>query len=146
VTPLRTLATAVAAAIALLAGMLAAVEVAVDEPPPRSSPAVVRIRAGAPGPTVPPSFLGLSIEWDSIVPYTGLPGHRRADLLRVLAPLQRAAGTPLALRIGGDSGDQAWWNPSGRPRPSTVLQDIGPTTLDSLAWLARGLGSRSPWA
>jgi len=102
--------------------------------------AVVRIRTAARGPVVPPSFLGLSIEWDSVVPYTGPRRDRRGALPRVLAPLDRAQGTPLALRIGGDTGDQAWWNPSGRPRPPTVLQDVGPGVLDAIAWLARRLG------
>ena len=103
--------------------------------------AVVSVRIGERGPVVPRSFLGLSIEWDSVVPYTGGAGHRRTDLVRILAPIERAAGTPLALRIGGDTADQAWWNPGGRAaRPATVLQDIGPGTLDAVAWLARGLG------
>lgn len=90
------------------------------------------------GPTVPRSFLGLSMEWDTLNAYAG----RRPDaLLRLLAPVGRAAGSPLGLRIGGDTGDQAWWNPGGRrPKPPTVLQDIGPATLDDVAWLARGLG------
>src|SRR4051812_34358594 len=79
-----------------------------DDDVPR--PAVVRIVPARAGPVVPASFLGLSIEWDSVLPYTGPAGHRRRDLLRVLAPVARAAGTPLALRIGGDTGDQAWWN------------------------------------
>jgi hypothetical protein len=105
--------------------------------PPRQ---VVRIDTRAAGNAVPPSFLGFSIEWDSILPYTGPAAHRHGDLLRLLEPLRRAAGSPLALRIGGDSADQAWWNPTRRRRPRTVLQDIGPHTLGDLAWLARGLG------
>jgi hypothetical protein len=108
--------------------------------PEGEASAVVRVQTAVPGRIVPPSFLGLSTEWDSVLPYTGPSGHRRGDLVRVLAPLARAQGTPLALRIGGDTGDQAWWNPSGRPRPPTVLQDLGPADLDAIAWLARGLG------
>ncbi|MCW3002763.1 MAG: hypothetical protein JWQ20_2061 [Conexibacter sp.] len=135
----RTLAAALVAGIALTAGLLAAEHAIVDGPRPRTTPAAVRIRTDRPGPTVGPSFLGLSIEWDSILPYTGPAGHRRDDLLRLLAPLERAAGTPLALRIGGDTGDQAWWNPSRRPRPRNILQDVGPATLNAMAWLARGL-------
>ncbi|MDX6731948.1 MAG: hypothetical protein QOC54_1896 [Baekduia sp.] len=105
-----------------------------------AGPAVVRVGASGQGPVVPRSFLGLSVEWDSVVPYTGGTGARRDDLIRVLAPVARAAGAPLALRIGGDTGDQAWWNPSGRPRPRSVLQDVGPATLGAIGWLARGLG------
>jgi hypothetical protein len=90
------------------------------------------------GHTVPRSFLGLSVEWDTLNAYAG----KRPDaLLRLLAPLRQATGSPLALRVGGDTGDQAWWNPGSRkPKPPTVLQDIGPATLEDVAWLARGLG------
>ena len=105
-----------------------------------AGPAVVHIGRSGRGAVVPRSFLGLSIEWDSVLPYTGGAGGRRGDLVRVLAPVARAAGSPLALRIGGDTGDQAWWNPAGRPRPPSVLQDVGPATLGAVAWLARGLG------
>lgn len=90
------------------------------------------------GRQVPESFLGLSMERDTLAAYAG----RRPDaLLALLAPVRRAAGSPLGLRVGGDSADQAWWSPGARrPRPPTVLQDVGPATLDDVAWLARGLG------
>jgi hypothetical protein len=91
------------------------------------------------GRVVPRSFLGLSVEWDSVATYAGPPGHRRTGLTRLLAPLRRSAGG-LALRVGGDTADQAWWNPAGRPRPPGVLQDVTPSTLGAIAWLARGLG------
>src|SRR3954462_9750413 len=102
-----------------------------------TGPAVARLVPARAAPVVPASFLGLSIEWDSVLPYTGPAGHRRRDLLRVLAPVARAAGTPPPLALGGDRGDQAWWNPARRPRPPTVLQDVGPATIGAVAWLAR---------
>jgi hypothetical protein len=101
--------------------------------------AAVAVRPRPSGRTIAASALGLSIEWDSVEAYTGPPGHRRTALARLLARAGRAAGSPLALRIGGDSGDQAWWNPTGRRRPATVLQDVTPRTLDAVAWLARAL-------
>jgi hypothetical protein len=101
----------------------------------------VRLVVDRLGRQVPASFVGLSIEWDSLAAYAGSGTRARAELLRLLAPVRRAAGSPLALRVGGDSTDQAWWDPSGRrPRPPTVLQALGPGTLDEVAWLARGLG------
>jgi hypothetical protein len=100
--------------------------------------ALVRIDSTRAGPTVPRSFLGLSIEWDSVEPYAGPRGHRRTGLRALLAPLVRETGG-LALRIGGDTADQAWWNPRARPRPATVLQDITPATLAAVAWLAGSL-------
>ncbi|HET6506427.1 MAG TPA: hypothetical protein VFG42_06535 [Baekduia sp.] len=107
-----------------------------DDPDPVAGTA--RIVVDRPGRTVPRSFLGLSVEWDTLGAYAG---HRPAALLALLAPLRQAAGSPLRLRVGGDSADQAWWNPGGRePKPPTVLQNLGPGTLDDVAWLARGLG------
>jgi hypothetical protein len=108
--------------------------------PPRPADATVTVDPHARGATVPRSFLGLSVEWNSVLPYTGPARRRQTGLPALLAPVARAAGAPLALRVGGDSGDQAWWNPGHRPRPPTVLQDVGPVTLDAIAWLARSLG------
>jgi hypothetical protein len=104
----------------------------------RPDPVAVRIDPSRLGRTVPRSFLGLSIEWDSVESYTG-PAARRSDGLRsLLAPLAAATGG-LALRVGGDTADQAWWDPRGRPRPPTVLQNVTPATLGDIAWLARVL-------
>ena len=99
---------------------------------------VVEVDAARAGREVPRSFLGLSIEWDSVGAYAGPAGRRSAGLRALLAPLVARTGG-LALRIGGDTADQAWWNSRGRPRPATVLQDVTPATLDAVAWLARGL-------
>jgi hypothetical protein len=130
-----------AAAAALAAGTIALLLAgAGDDGSPGGRTAAVTVDARHGGRVVPRSFLGLSIEWDSVVPYTGPRAGRRAALLRVLAPLERAAGSPLRLRIGGDTADQAWFNPDHRARPPTVLQDVGPATLDAIAWLAGGLG------
>jgi hypothetical protein len=89
--------------------------------------------------SVPRSFLGVSTEWDSVEPYAGPTGRRNAALQALLAPLVARTGG-LALRIGGDTADQAWWNPRGRPRPPTVRQDVTPATLDAVGWLAGTLG------
>ncbi|MDX6686897.1 MAG: hypothetical protein QOF86_3025, partial [Baekduia sp.] len=141
-TALRHLGMALAAALTFGGGVVAARYVTVGRSGGGSGggPAIVHVAGTGRGPIVPPSFLGLSVEWDSVMAYTGATGQRRSGLLALLRPLARAAGSPLALRIGGDTGDQAWWNPGGRPRPRTVLQDVGPATLDAVAWLARGLG------
>jgi hypothetical protein len=89
--------------------------------------------------SVPRSFLGVSSEWDSVEAYAGPGGRRHGALRALLAPLVARTGG-LALRIGGDTADQAWWNPRGRLRPPTVLQDVTPATLDAVGWLARTLG------
>jgi hypothetical protein len=100
---------------------------------------LVKVDPSRSGRTVPRSFLGLSTEWDSVGAYAGPRGHRDAGLRALLAPLVAQTGG-LALRVGGDTADQAWWNPRGLPRPATVLEDVTPVTLDAVAWLARGLG------
>jgi hypothetical protein len=82
------------------------------------APAVlVRVDGARAGRSVPRSFLGLSIEWDSVESYAGRLGRRRTGLRALLAPLVRETGG-LALRIGGDTADQAWWNPGARRRPA----------------------------
>jgi hypothetical protein len=121
------------------------VAVAAIPPPAAGGPAVTRapivhvaLDTTRRGRVVPHSYLGLSVEWDSVAAYAGPPGHRRAGLARLLAPLRRDAGG-LSLRVGGDTADQAWWNPRGSRRPAGVLEDITPGTLGDVAWLARAL-------
>jgi len=130
-----------AGALVVAAALLAACGGArgtVRERPSRPVSVVVAVDAARAGRVVPRAFLGLSIEWDSVGAYAGRPGARSAALRALLAPLVARTGG-VALRIGGDTADQAWWNPRGRPAPPGVLQDLTPATLDSVAWLARGL-------
>jgi hypothetical protein len=139
-TPARLRRTGVLAAVVVAIGL---VVVAVAHRGGGHGPARadVRLVVDRLGPRVPASFIGLSIEWDSLAAYARSGARGRAELLRLLDPVRRAAKSPLALRVGGDTTDQAWWDPSGRrPRPRTVLQALGPGTLDDVAWLARGLG------
>jgi hypothetical protein len=138
VNALRPAAIAVTSALIVGAATVATHE---GERPSGPAEATVRIDQTRRAAAVPPSFLGLSVEWDSVVPYVGPREHPYPGLRRLLAPVTRAARTPLALRIGGDTADQAWWNPSGRrPRPPAVLQDVGPRTLDAVGRLAREVG------
>jgi hypothetical protein len=95
--------------------------------------ATVEVDPGHAGRVVPPSFLGLSTEWDSVTAY-----GRSSGVDALLAPIVAETGG-LALRVGGDTADQAWWNPDHRPRPPAVLQDVTPATLDAVARLARDL-------
>jgi hypothetical protein len=121
-----------------LALVAAASTLAACAPASRPDAVTVRVDPSRPGRTVPRSFLGLSTEWDSVAAYSGPTGRRAAGLRALLAPLVTATGG-LALRVGGDSADQAWWNPRGRPQPPTVLRDITAATLGDIAWLARVL-------
>jgi hypothetical protein len=129
-------AVAAVVAVALLAADRAGTHGPLRTSAADAAHALVRIDAARPGRTVPHAFLGLSTEWDSVAPYAGPAARRRGALRALLAPLVRETGG-LALRVGGDTADQAWWNPRARPRPPRLLQDITPATLDAVAWLAR---------
>jgi hypothetical protein len=87
------------------------------------------------GKKVPRSFLGLSVEWDSLDVYA----TRLARLERLLRPIARSQ-RGLALRVGGNSADASWWNPTGRRRPRIVLHDLGERDLDAAGGLATALG------
>jgi hypothetical protein len=77
------------------------------------------------------------MEWTSVAPFGG-PG--RAGVVALLRRVEAAGGAPLALRVGGASADEAWWDPGHRrPRPPTIRHDIDAPTLGALAALARGL-------
>jgi len=105
-----------------------------------AAPARVSIEPGVPGRAMPSSFLGLSMEWTSVEPFGG--GPAREGIVALLRRLERASGTPLALRAGGASAEEAWWNPSHRrPRPPNVRFDIDPATLAALDRLSRGLAA-----
>lgn len=86
--------------------------------PARSLPAEVTIEARAWLADVPRSFLGLSTE------YWALPiWERRASLLNRMLSLLRVPGDgPLVLRIGGDSADEAFWEPRPRKGPEWVVE------------------------
>jgi hypothetical protein len=119
----------------VLALVVAAV-LAARAPGPAPGPARVAVDLSRPGRAVPPSFLGVSIEWTSVARFGGAA---RPGVVALLRRAGHEAGSPLALRVGGASADEAWWNPGGRPRPPTVRHDVGPHTLDALARLAAGL-------
>ncbi|MEA2248048.1 MAG: hypothetical protein QOH46_2577 [Solirubrobacteraceae bacterium] len=99
-------------------------------------PVRVAVQPGAPGRAVPRSFLGLSMEWTSVEPFGGAA---RPGVVRLLRRLEAGTRSPLALRVGGASADEAWWNPAGRPRPRTVLHDLGPGTLAAIERLSAAL-------
>ncbi len=82
----------------------------VGPPVPISVGAPLRVRPVAPG------FLGLSLEYRTIVEYAGRQAGAinpvLVALIRSLAPGQRPQ-----LRIGGDSTDRTWWPARGVRKP-----------------------------
>lgn len=89
-------------------------------------PATVSIDPAARGRAVPSSFLGISTE------YWTLPFWEQQVrvLERVLALLHASGDGPFVLRIGGDSADHAFWEPSRRETPEWAFE------LDP-AWLSQ---------
>ena len=125
------------AALAAVALVLAAVAAAQSGGGGHAATARVTVDTGAPGRAVPPSFLGLSMEWTSVAPFGG-PG--RDGIVALLRRVEAAGRAPLPLRLGGASGEESWWNPGHRRmRPRTIRHDIDPATLAALASLAGGL-------
>lgn len=106
----------------------------VQRKPPRAE---VTITARARTIGVPRSFLGLSIE------YWGLPlfERRMSAFARVLSLLHVTGGGPLVLRIGGDSADHSFWNPSRRTVPPWVFR-LTPTLLRRTSVLVHRTGAR----
>lgn len=84
--------------------------------------------------TVPLSYLGLSTEYWALPlwsPYMPL-------LERVLAMVHVAADGPLILRVGGDSADHSFWDPSAAPMPRWAFT-LAPPWLAQARQLVRRL-------
>ncbi len=86
---------------------------------------------------VPASFLGLSME------YTELPTYENHSVLfdRFLDLIKPRDGSPLMLRIGGDSADWTYWKTSARHAQPQVTS-IGDAWMARLASLTRRHGLR----
>jgi hypothetical protein len=121
-------------AILLALGLVAA-------PPAAGKTAVVKRTIGGPGPQVPRSFAGFSIEYQSVPDYFGAPGRPNQPFIRLLRTLGAAGVGAPAIHIGGNSSDESWWNPDGRTRPAGVVTDLTPDWLRMLKALNDGVGS-----
>ena len=110
----------------------------------RLSPVAIAVDAAHPGRAVPSSFVGFSMEVPAVAAYAGSAARPNRALPRLLATLDGAQGSPVALRIGGNSGDESWWAPGTAnvgPRPRRERYLIGGRWLARLAWVARGAHS-----
>ncbi|HEY1515107.1 MAG TPA: glycosyl hydrolase family 79 C-terminal domain-containing protein [Solirubrobacteraceae bacterium] len=137
--------------------LLAAIAVACVLPPiatatppnaaatPTNAPAratnVVTIGAAATPGTIPPGFLGLSLEYFAIEPYAGTNPSSIdpvfVQLIRNLSP-----GQAPELRIGGDTTDRTWWPVPGMPTPAGVTATLTRNWLDVTHALATQLGAQ----
>ena len=109
--------------------------------PATAKPPVVKRTIGAPGQKVPRSFAGLSIEYQSVSDYFGAPGKPNQSSFRLLRTLSDAGVGAPVIHIGGNSADESWWNPDGRPRPVGIVTDLTPDWLRMLKAVNEGAGS-----
>jgi hypothetical protein len=110
----------------------------------RSRLVAITVDAAHPGRAVPASFVGLSLEVPAVAAYAGSPAHPNRAFAGLLTTLGAAQGSPVALRIGGNSSDESWWAPGGArdSRPRRARYRVGDRWLARLAWVARG--ARAP--
>jgi Glycosyl hydrolase family 79 C-terminal beta domain len=95
-----------------------------------------------PGRAIPAGFLGLGLEFTDILGYTGVgAGAPDPVFLRLLRGVADAGAGPMPWRIGGNSTDQSWWNPVGRPRPPGIGYDLNPAWLDAVSRTAAASGA-----
>lgn len=92
----------------------------------------VEVTLGSPGPMIPPSFSGVSLEYNELAGIEGAGGL--AD--RLLALIRPDDGEPVVLRVGGNSADDAYWKVPTSHAPAWVFE-IGDGWLDRLSELAR---------
>lgn len=97
-------------------------------PVPAWPVASVRLAAARPRP-VPASFLDLSTEYWTVPHYAN-----QRQLFAQAINLLRRPGIPLTLRIGGESADLSWWDPSYRRAPSWAYP-VTPRWLSEAAQL-----------
>jgi hypothetical protein len=109
--------------------------------PLRPVSAVVSVAAGARRTAVPSSYLGLSTEYWALPVWSG-----EMPLLERTLSLVRVRGDgPLILRVGGDSADRAFWDPTsgaGGIRLPPWAFSLAPKWLGQARALVRRLGVR----
>ncbi len=102
---------------------------------------VVTIGSAATGRPVPPGFVGVSMEYNTVTAYESTAPNGTdaalAQLIRNLAPDQ----TPI-IRIGGDSTDWTWWPIPRLDPPPGVNNPLTPNWVASARELAQSAGAR----
>jgi hypothetical protein len=94
------------------------------------------------GTQVPDDFLGLSVEWNHVTDYLADgAGTVRPLVVNLLSNFAADGHTPL-LRIGGNSEDKAYWNPTAGALPSGATISVENTHLSILSALHTATGSR----
>jgi hypothetical protein len=104
---------------------------AASSPPPAAPPppqAVVTVRPVSRGRPIPPGFVGLSLEYKTLLAYLGTdPSAINPVFVRLLKNLN--PGQAPVMRIGGDSTDWTWWPVPKMRRPTGITYDITPNWI-----------------
>ena len=102
--------------------------------------AVVTIHPLARGRPIPAGFVGLSLEYRTLLTYLGTdPKAINPVFVRLLGEL--APGQTPVVRIGGDSTDWTWWPVPNMQRPRGVTYDLTPAWLGVARALAQATGA-----
>lgn len=102
----------------------------------------IAIDEAAVGAPVPDDFLGLSVEWSHVNDYLGDgAGHLRPETVALLSRFQDD-GHQVGLRIGGNSEDQAVWNPDGGTLPQGAKVSLDGSQHATLKALREAVGTR----
>ena len=131
---------AVVAIVAIVIALLVAIASSSHPqvPPTATRLAVTQTTFGRP---IPASFLGLSLEYDSIESYAGT-NPQAIDPVFVQLVRNLNPGQSPVLRIGGDTTDWTWWPVPGLRRPPGVTFALSPRWIGVTRELAQQLRAR----
>jgi glycosyl hydrolase family 79 len=107
-------------------------------PPTATGLNVTRATFGRP---IPPGFLGLSLEYNSIEPYAGV-NPQAIDPVFVQLVRNLNPGQSPVLRIGGDTTDWTWWPVPGLKQPPGVTYTLSQRWIEVTRALAQELRAR----
>ena len=93
-----------------------------------------------PGRSVPRNFLGLSVEYESVMNNLGDGMGAAHPITLQLLKNFTEYDHRVDLRIGGNSSDRSWWTPGPGTRPATATASITPAFLTTLADYHAALG------
>lgn len=130
------------AAVVTLVGVVVAngVSTRAGAQPPRRTVSVT-VGAQPSSRPLPPAFVGLSLEYTAIAPYTGDDPRAINPVLLQLIRNLSASESPV-LRIGGNSSDESWWPQRGELAPRHARFALRQRWLSTVRALAVATGAR----
>jgi hypothetical protein len=97
--------------------------------------------SGSPaGRPIPGNFVGFSIEYNSLLAYTGVdPAAPNPTFIRLVRALAHG-GSPV-IRFGGDTTDWTWWSTTAAPKPPGIRYELTPQWVAVARASALALGA-----